>query len=135
MASPNDSPSKNVPIIDAIESLQLYEKVGEMVDMFIRQKVQPKTELLKDALRDEDEQQQPWYRCRHPGYDKTYIQEKRCSNHEVSVHGITIQEHDPVRSPPNPRNEDGIFSYYHNILKYGLLLRDFQNTTKEGDGG
>jgi len=80
MASPNDSPSKNVP-------------------------------------------------------NKTYIQEKRCSNHEVSVHGIIIQEHDPVRSPPNPRNEDGIFSYYHNILKYGLLLRDFQNTTKEGDGG
>ena len=47
---------------------------------------------------------------------------------------MMIQEHIPVRSPPNPQNEDGIFNYAHNILKSGLLLRDFQDAIKEGDG-
>mgnify|MGYP000279563136 CR=1 FL=1 len=46
---------------------------------------------------------------------------------------MMIQEHIPVRSPPNPQNEDGIFNYLHNILKSGLLLRDFQDAIKEGD--
>ena len=50
----------------------------------------------------------------------------RRDNHEFNVHGIRIQEQSPDRSPPNPRKEVG--NYYHNILKTGILLRDFQDS-------
>lgn len=75
------------------------------------------------------------YRCRYPGCDKMYVHEKRHNNHEINVHGMRIEDHQPDRSPPNPKDEDGIFNYSHNILKTGLLLRDLQDATKEGDGG
>ena len=135
MASASDSPSYDVPIVAEGESSQLFEKVGDMVDTFILHKVQPETELLRDALQDQGDQCQTCHRCRYPGCDKNYIQEKRRDNYGVRVHGIMIQENNAARSPPNPRNEDGDFNYSHNVLKYGLLLRDFQDAMKEGDGG
>ena len=64
-----------------------------------------------------------------------YVHEKRCNNHEINVHGMRIEDHQLHRSPPNPKDEDGIFNYSHNILKTGLLLRDLQDATKEADGG
>ena len=129
MTSPDGNPTQNVPGADGS---QLIKKVGEMVDKFVLLQVQPEKILLEDAVRNEDHQR---YRCRYPGCDKVYVQEKRRDNHEVNVHAIHIQDQNPERSPPNPRDEDGIFNYSHNILKTGLLLRDFQDAVKEGDGG
>ena len=60
--------------------------------------------------------------------ESIYIHEKRRDNHEFDVNGIRIQEQSPDRSPPNLRKEVGIFNYYHNILKTGILLRDFQDS-------
>ena len=74
------------------------------------------------------------YRYRYPTCDKVYIQEKRRDIHEVNVHGIRTEDQSQDRSPPIPRNEDDIFSYSHNIPNSGLLLRDFQDAVKEGDG-
>ena len=134
MPSPHENPSKSIPSRHTGSDAHFFEVVGKMVDTFILQKVQPETLLLEDASRKETTEQQPCYRCRYPGCDRTYIHEKRRDNHELSSHGMMIQEHIPVRSPPNPQNEDGIFNYAHNILKSGLLLRDFQDAIKEGDG-
>ena len=53
----------------------------------------------------------------------------------MNVHAIRIQDQSTKRRPPNPRDEDGLFNYSHSILKRGLLLRDFQDAVKEGDGG
>lgn len=132
MTTPNEVPSQNVPDPGGSD---LFEKVGEMVDRFVLLHVQPEEVLLEDALRNQDNQCQPRYRCRYPTCDNVYIQEKRRDNHELNVHGIRIQDQSPDRSPPDPTNEDGIFNYAHNILKTGLLLRDFQDAIKEGDGG
>ena len=113
----------------------LFEKVGRMVDKFVLLQVQAEEVLLEDALQNEDDQRQPRYSCRYPSCDKVYIQEKRRDNHEFNVHGIRIQDQSSDRSPTDPRNGDGIFNYSHNNLKTGLLLRDFQDAIKEGDGG
>ena len=67
----------------------------------------------------------------HAGMQQVYIQEKRCDNREFNVHRIRIQEQSPDRSPPNPRKENSIFNYSHNILKTGLLLRDFRDSVKK----
>ena len=127
MTTPDGTPSKNAP---DPEGTDLFEKVGQVLDKFVLLQVQPEEVLLEDALQNEDDQT---YTCRYPSCDRVYIQEKRRNNHEINVHGIQIQ--DAERSPPNPRNEDGIFNYAHNILKTGLLLRDFQDAVREGDGG
>ena len=127
MTTPDGTPSKNAP---DPEGTDLFEKVGQVLDKFVLLHVQPEEVLLEDALQHEDDQT---YTCRYPNCDRVYIQEKRRNNHEINVHGIQIQ--DAERSPPNPRNEDGIFNYAHNILKTGLLLRDFQDAVREGDGG
>lgn len=136
MKSTDDSPSKNQPKRDVECSSSLFEKVGEMLDKYVLLEVQPETVLLEDALQDQRKESQTCYRCRYPGCNKTYVHEKRRDNHEVSNHGLRIID-DPLsdRSPPNPKDEDGIFNYSHNILKAGLLVRDFQDSVKEGDGG
>jgi len=111
------------------------EKVGEMVDKFVLE-VQPKTELLEHVHQDDQsDESQTCHRCRYPGCDKVYVHEKRRNNHATNVHGMRIEDHQPNRSPPNPRDEDDIFNYSNNILKTGLLLNDLQDATKEGDGG
>lgn len=86
MTSPDGNPTQNVPGADGS---QLIKKVGEMVDKFVLLEVQPKKILLQDALRNEDHQR---YRCRYPGCDKVYVQEKRRDNHEVNVHAIHVQD-------------------------------------------
>ena len=134
MPSPHENPSKSIPSRHTGSDAHFFEEVGKKVDTFILQKVQPETLLLEDAPRKETTKQQPCYRCRYPGCDRTYTHEKRRDNHELSSHGMMIQEHIPVRSPPDPQNVDCIFNYAHNILKSGLLLRDFQDAIKEGDG-
>ena len=84
---------------------------------FVLLEVQPETELLEDALQDDQsDERQTCHRCRYPGCDKMYIPEKRRNNHEINVHGMRIEDHQPDRSPPNPKDEDGIFNYSHNIL-------------------
>ena len=131
MTTPDGTPSKNAP---GPVGSSLFEKVGEMVDKFVLLHVQPEELLLEDALQSQDNQCQPRYKCRYPTCETVYIHEKRRDNHEFNVHGIRIQEQSPDRSPPNPVKEDDIFNYSHNILKTGLLLRDFQDSVKEGDG-
>lgn len=60
---------------------------------------------------------------------------KKRRNHDVSVHGLTIRNHDQEeRSPPDPRKEDGMFNYSHNIVKTDHLFQDFQDAIKESDG-
>ena len=39
--------------------------------------------------------------------------------------GITIQDQSPERSPPNPRDENGIFNYPHNVPKTFSIQRKF----------
>ena len=70
--------------------------------------------------------------CRFPSCNKIYVHKKRRNNHEVSAHGLTMPRENEERSPPNPKDDDGVFNYSHNIMKTGLLLRDFQDAIKEG---
>lgn len=114
MASLDDSPSKNLPRRGPEGSSSFFEKVGK--------------------LQDQSDERQTCYRYRYPGCDKMYVHKKRRNNHEINVHGIRIEDHQPDRTPPNPKDEDGIFYYPRNILKTGPLLRDLQGATK-GDGG
>ena len=60
---------------------------------------------------------------------------KKRNNHEVSAHGLTMPRENDERSPSNPKDDDGVCNYSHNIMQTGLLLRDFQDAIKEGDGG
>ena len=66
------------------------------------------------------------FECRYPDCNSQYVHEKKRNNYEVSVHGLHIKNHgEGDRSPPDPRNEDGIFNYSHNFVKTGLLFKDF----------
>lgn len=141
MTSPQDTPSVNILHVpdeeeDACVRGQLYEKVGELVDRFVLFEAQQESAaLLHDAIQEAEAQPQDGYSCRYPSCDKNYLHEKRRNNHEVTVHGLTIpSQHSEDRSPPNPRDGDGIFNCSDNILKPGLLLRNFQDAIKEGDG-
>ena len=107
---------------------QLYEKVGELVNKYVLFEAQVK---LFQAI-EETESCHEGYNCSFPSCDKTYLHERRPDNHEVTVHGLTIQQNE--ESPPNPTDGDGIFNYSHNILKTGLLLTNFQDAIKKSDG-
>lgn len=127
MASPDAVPTVN--ICDSVK-----EKVGELVNKYVLFKAEvDECTTLHEEIR-EAETPQEGYVCRFPSCNKIYVYEKRRNNHEISVHGLTIPTEREERSPPNPQNGDGVFNYSHNILKSGLLLRNFQDAIKEGDG-
>lgn len=136
MTSPHGTPSLNMLHVQAEQDdvcAQLQEKVGELVNKYVLFQAQEESVLLHEAVR-EAEACQDSYSCRFPSCNKRYIYEKRRNNHEVAVHGLTIPCENEERSPQDPRDGDGIFNYSHNILKTGLLLKNFQDAVKEGDG-
>ncbi|KAL9978099.1 hypothetical protein ACROYT_G015580 [Oculina patagonica] len=113
-----------------LQKQQLYNAVGKLVEKYVFLEIQP-TAVLFTKVQEAEQPQR--YNCRYPECDKNYQHEKRRNNPEVSVHGLTIRNHEE-RSPPDYRNEDGVFNYSHNIVKTGLLFQDFQDAIKEGDG-
>ena len=135
MESPHSTPSLNTmgPSNTPVSQKQkLYDAVEKLVEEYILLKVQPTTALFNDIEQSEIPQR---FECRYPDCNNQYVHEKRRNNHEVSVHGLHITNHgEGDRSPQDPRNEDGIFNYSHNIVKTGLLFKDFQDAIKEGDG-
>ena len=119
----------------ANDSHTLKEKVGELVNKYVLFKPElDESTTLHEEIR-EAEACQERYVYRFPSCDKIYVHKKRRNNHEVSAHGLTMPRENEERSPPNPKDDDGVFNYSHNIMKTGLLLRDFQDAIKEGDGG
>lgn len=134
MASPHAAPTLNM--VQTNESHTLKEKVGELVNTYVlfEAEFDESTALhgeIHEACQEASEEN---YVCRFPSCNKIYVHEKRRNNHEVSTHRLTIPREREDRSPPNPNDGDGVFNYSHNILKTGLLLRDFQDAVKEGDG-
>lgn len=132
MASPHAAPTLNK--IRSNDACKLKEKVGELVNAYVlfKAELDESTTIYEEIC--EAETCQENYVCRFPSCNKIYVHEKRRNNHEVSAHGLTIPRERGERSPPNPKDGDGVFNYSHNILKTGLLLRDFQDAVKEGDG-
>ena len=137
MESPHSTPSlytmcpSNTPVSQK-QKLYNYNAVEKLVEEYILLKVQPTAALLNDIEQSEIPQR---YECRYPDCNNQYVHEKRRNDHEVSVHGLHVTNHgEGARSPPDPRNDDGIFNYSHNIVKAGLLFKDFQDAIKEGDG-
>ena len=132
MESPNSSPTLNKlePSNNgAVSQKQLYDAEEKLVEKY---EAQPTAVLFSDIQQSEQPQ---IFLCRYPDCNKQYQHEKRRNNHEVTVHGLHITNHDQDgRNPPDPRSEDGIFNYSHNIVKTGLLYKDFQDAVKEGDG-
>ncbi|XP_078356450.1 uncharacterized protein LOC144641297 [Oculina patagonica] len=133
MASPHATPSLH--LIDKKDDIctQLQRQVGELVNKFVLFQAQEESVLLHEDVR-EAEAHQGNFSCRFPSCNKSYIYEKRRNTHEVTVHGLTIPCEREERSPQNPRDNDGIFNYSHNILKTGLLFKNFKDAIKEGDG-
>ncbi|XP_068693691.1 uncharacterized protein [Montipora foliosa] len=132
MASPHATPTLNV--VQSKDSCTLKEKVGELVNTYVLFEAElDESTTIHEEIR-EAEACHGNYACRFPSCNKVYIHEKRRNNHEVSAHGLAIPREREERSPPNPNDGDGVFNYSHNILKTGLLLRDFQDAVKEGDG-
>ena len=130
MTSPQATPTLNM-----VQAGDLKKKVGELVNKYILFK--PEIDIsttLHEELSREAEACQERYACRFPSCNSTYVHEKRCNNHVISAHELTIPSERVERSPPNPNDGDGVFNYSHNILKTGLLLRDFQDAVREGDG-
>lgn len=133
MASPHGTPTQNM--VQANDSHTLKEKVGELVNTYVLFKAElDESTTLHEEIREAEARQAESFVCRFPSCNKVYVHEKRRNNHEVSSHGLTIPRESDERSPPNPKDGDGVFNYSHNILKTGLLLRDFQDAIKEGDG-
>ena len=104
----------------ANDSHTLKEKVRELDE----------STTLHEEIR-EAEACQERYVCRFPSCNKIYVRKKRHINHEVSAHGLTMPRENEERSPSNPKDDDGVFNYSHNIMKTGLLLKDFQDAIKE----
>ena len=133
MESPNSTPNSNQLEPGATSQTQLFDAVEKLVEKCVLLEAQPAAVLFTDIQQSEHPH---IFKCRYPDCNREYQHEKRRNNHEVTVHGLNITNHEQnERSPPDPRNEDGIFNYSHNIVKTGLLFKDFQDAIKEGDGG
>ena len=52
---------------------------------------------------DQSDESQTCYRCRYPGCDKMYVHEKRRNNHEINVHGMRIEDHQPGQESTQPK--------------------------------
>ena len=137
MESPNSTPELNKlgpsNNDEHASQKQLYDAVEKLVEKYVLLEAQPTAVLFNDMQQTEQPQ---IFECRYPDCNRQYQHEKRRNNHEVSVHGLNITNHaeQDERSPPDPRSEDGVFNYSHNIAKTGLLFKDFQDAIKEGDG-
>ena len=128
MASPHAAPTLNK--IQSNDACTLKEKVGELVNTYVlfKAELDESTTIHEEIC--EAETCHGNYVCRFPNCNKIYVHEKRHNNHEVSAHGLTIPTERQERSAPNPKDGDGVFNYSQNILKTGLLLRDFQDAVK-----
>lgn len=135
MESPNSTPNSNQLEPGATSQTQLFDAVEKLVEKCVLLEVQPAAVLFTDIQQSEHPQ---IFKCRYMYTDcnREYQHEKRRNNHEVTVYGLNITNHEQNKgSPPDPRSEDGIFNYSHNIVNTGLLFKDFQDAIKEGDGG
>ena len=118
-------------VAQANDSHTLKEKRGELVNKYVLFKPElDESATLHEEIR-EAEAYQERYVCRFPSCNKIYVNKKPRNNHEVSAHGLTMPRENEERSPPNPKDDDGVSNYSHNIMKTGLLLRDFQDVIKE----
>jgi len=136
MSTPDSKPTKShlFEVSKDVLKRTLNEKLGELVDRYILLEVQPEKSLSQGMEASTQDDLPQLHKCRHPACDKVYVYKKRRDSHENTVHGLIIQDHSETTSPSDPREGDGIFNYSHNILKTGLLLRNFQDAIKEGDG-
>ena len=110
MESPNSTPSLNKlepSNSGATSRTQLFDTVEKLVEKYVLE-AQPAAVLFNDLQRSEHPQ---IFNCRYPDCDREYQHEKWRNNHEVTVHGLNITNHEQnERSPPDPRSEDGIFN-------------------------
>lgn len=128
MASPHAAPTLNK--IQSNDACTFKEKVGELVNTYVlfKAELDESTTIHEEIC--EAETGHGNYVCTFPNCNKIYVHEKHCNNHEVSAHGLTLPTGGQERSAPNPKDGDGVFNYSQNILKTGLLLRDFQDAVK-----
>ena len=78
------------------------------------------------------------FKCRGPGCQRTYKYEKCRVRYEQKCHGLFTDDNNTTTSEKEqkstPESEDHIFNYGCLHLSLGLLLRDAEDSVKEGDG-
>ncbi len=71
------------------------------------------------------------YKCRSPGCTREFkVDGKQKKNHEFKIHGL-----DPiVRESESEAETDDMYNYQVSFLEYGMIVKNFSDAVKEGDG-
>jgi hypothetical protein len=143
MESVNSMPTKNC-CLDDIKKCDdetkrkwLHNQVNEMLEKYVMVGV---SEVEKIQV--EGNTNNPEYPCHYEGCRKVFKYIKCRSNHEKKVHNITNSELDisnvtqkPVSSKSDiTSGADHVYNYGCLHLSIGLLLRNADDSVKEGDG-
>ncbi|KAJ7326119.1 Serine palmitoyltransferase 2 [Desmophyllum pertusum] len=73
-----------------------------------------------------------YYYCR-AACDNVFLTKTTRNRHERSAHeGVAVEEIDDAQENPTP--QDFMFNYHKAKLSYGLILFEFNDAIKEGDG-
>ena len=128
-----DDPTKNC-IPDELKNASekrawFHSQVCSMLEIYVMDSM---VTLKEQSLMVEE------FKCRGPGCQRTCKYEKCRVCHEQKCHSLFADDNNTTTSQKDqkttPESEDHIFNYGCLHLSLGLLLRDPEDSVKEGDG-
>ncbi|KXJ19523.1 hypothetical protein AC249_AIPGENE18307 [Exaiptasia diaphana] len=146
--TPDESiiPSNAKELTSAQQKALLKKVASQVVDTFILQKDKIET-LLQTVLteeelvvaRNEEQTDEGRFICRFPGCGKTFAHDgKWRANHEATHNMPETQTPEIPSSRKIPKVESGdtddMFNYQCSFLEYAMIIYNFFDSIKEGDG-
>ena len=118
---------KNASVVEKRE--WLHNQVYSMLEMFVMDSMVTLQEYSHTVTE---------FKCRDPECQKIYKYKKCRVRHEQKWHRLFVDDDDTVNSKEDKKgtsgSEDHIFNYGCLHLSLGLLLRNAEDSVKEGDG-
>lgn len=135
MPTKNTFPSKLMKSSVNEKRKWLYAHIGKLYDLYVAGSVTELSDVQKAV--EEPQQEKAKLPCRFSGCLRVFRYSKCRINHEKSKHSLEIDDSDrTVRSEDlaSVKSEDHIFNYGCLHISLGLLIRDAEDSVKEGDG-
>ncbi|KAI8514513.1 hypothetical protein Bbelb_071040 [Branchiostoma belcheri] len=108
----------------------LESRAAEVVDMIFAEE----TAVLQDTQQGMAPKPKPQLPCRHPGCTKVYVRPGSRRSHEADKHGLVVEEDDPESTnTTSSQSEDHVGNYQTAKMSLGLLIKNMEDATKEGD--
>ncbi|XP_035661399.1 uncharacterized protein LOC118405771 [Branchiostoma floridae] len=129
-AQPEDFPPPYIRAASRHKQRDWLEcRAAEIVDLIFAEE----TFTVRDIQQGMAPKPKPELPCRYPGCTKVYKRPGSRKSHEESKHGLVVEEEESTNATSSS-SEDHVYNYHIGKLTLGLLIRNINDATKEGDG-